>query len=332
MSVRGAMLHAVTPADLRRRGLSAGELMYACVAREAGDGDRVLVIGRGGDRRLAAALGARQAGLAPRSRFGAGFSAGAILRAARAMEAGRVVLRSPELLGTAPALRRSGISVEARLLDGLPGDAAVGGARRWGDALDRMEVADGAAREAWIAAGVDPGRIGHRPAPEIRPGRSRDEARARLGAGEGPVVMPLATDARRVDARALVFVSGVLELMGRAHRLVVPEGAARWAEALRFRRRADLRIEMVVCRPPMLELLPAADLLVAPDDAWTAGSPVWAILAEIAGRLGIPVASTAGWRLDEGIGHGSLPPDIRETVGPVLRTLGAVGRGMGEAG
>lgn len=326
------MLHAVAPADLRRQGLSAGELAYACVAREAGDGDRVLVIGRGGDRRLAAALGVRSADLAPGSRFGTDLAAGMITRAARAMGSGRVVLRSPELLGTAPSLRRRGFVVGARLLDAPPIGAPSGWARRWADAVERVEVVDGAAREAWIAAGVDAGRIGLRAAPEIRPGATREEARARLGAVGSPVLMPLATDARRVDTRALVFVSGVLELTGRAHFLVVPEGAARWTEALRFRRRAGLRMGLIVCRPPMLDHLPAADLLIAPDDEWTVGSSVWEILTGIAGRLGIPVAGTAGWRLDEGIGHGSLPPDIRETVGPVLKSLGAVERSMGVAG
>jgi hypothetical protein len=332
VSGRGPILHAAAPADFRRAGLRAGELVYACVAREAGDGDRVLVIGRGGDRRLATALGVRSAGLAPASRFGVPFSAGVIGRAARAMGAGRVVLRSVELLGTAPGLRRLGLSVEARLLDGPPVGASPRWTRRWVGALERVVVADESGRAAWGGAGVDTGRIGLRPAPEIRPVRTRGQARARIGARGAPVVMPLSTDARHVDARALVFVSGVLELMGRAHCLVVPEGAARWAEALRFRRRAGLRMELIIVRPPMLDLIPAADLLVAPDASWTTGSTGWAVLSAIAGDLGIPIAATAGWTLGEGIGHGSLPPDIRETVGPVLMTLGAVERELGEAG
>ena len=314
----GRTLHVVTPPEPGRGGVAAGELLYAALAGAGAGPDRTLILGTSTDRFAAVRLGVRDPWLSPISHTGVAISP-LLVRAARAGEAETVVLWSRELLVAAPGLRRGGFRVEARLLD-APGldeaDSWRPGVRAL-DALDGLFVPDVLSRDCWVEAGVDPGRIEIARFSLPRLGVDRDGIRALLDVGEAPVFAPLSADPRRVDARALAFVSGVLELLGREHVLIVPEGCERFAEGVRFRRRAGLVTRYVVVKPPLLGVLPAADALIAPC-VESDRSPVGVMLNTIASDLGLPVASIAGWNVQQGLGHGMLAPDIRQNVGPVI--------------
>lgn len=328
---RTRTLHVIAPTGPTRRGLVAGELIPPHVAACRGAGDHAILFGDSRDRRSAIALGLIDPLLAPMPRSIAGvFSSGPgytgpILSAARTLEAGRVVLWSPELLPASPALARAGFTVEASLLD-APDDSLDKGntrGRRALGALTRLITPDHETAEAWTRAGAE--RVARGLPDADVPLPTRREARDRLGLHSETAIVPLCADPGRVDARALMFVSGVLDLRGFDHALVLPDRAERLVEALRFRRRAGLRTRVVLAPPPWLFALPAADLLVEPrvGDP-TAPGAARGLLHQIAGQLGLPVDSTAGWDTETGLGHGTLPPDIRQTVGPVLARIQSI--------
>lgn len=310
-------LHAVTPPDPARGGLAAGELLYAAIAASAGVDDRTLVLGTSADRDAAALLGVREPRLTPRPRHPT-VAASAIRRTARMFGAGRVRLWSRELLHASPGIGRAA-TVEACLLD-LPGDNGADSwrpLRRTLAPLDRLIVPDTRARDRWIEVGARADLVEILDPDPIPLPADRASARAGLGLSDSITIAPLSADPRRVDARALTFVSGVLELLGHEHTLILPDRGQRAAAAVRFRRQTALRTRFVFVPRPMLEILPAADVLIAP--AWgDAPSPVRAMLESHAADLGIPVAVIAGWETDPGLAHGTLSPNIRENVGPVI--------------
>ncbi len=316
-------LHVVTPSDPARGGTPPGELVYAAVAAAAGAGDRVLVIGSSADRDAAAALGVVDPMLAPpRARP----RSAVIRRSARAAGAAHVVLWNRELLPAAPGVGR-GFGVGACLLD-LPPDGAhdaVRMKREWLGALDPLVVPDEHAASAWreAGAGAIEVRAVHAPLPT-----DRRSARAPLGVGGRIALVPLSADPGQVDARAVMFVSGVLELLGLPHALVLPGGAKRSVEASRFRRRTGLRTPVAVVEAPYVGALPAADVFIAP--AW-GPSPARSVLESLADRLGIPVAPITGWEPAAGLAGGVDAPDLRKNVRPLVAAYHAAAERTGVA-
>jgi hypothetical protein len=186
-------------------------------------------------------------------------------------------------------------------------------------ALDRLIVPDGTSARVWEQAGAT--RVETGEPPLVAPRTGRDEARDRLGLEGELTLAPLSAEPGRVDARALLFVSGVLELLGHPHALLIPETGERMGSALRFRHRASLSSPVVLAGRPWLEALPAADILIRPVSPAGASAPACPVsrqLDRLAEALAIPVAPCAGWKDAAGLGHGVLAPDIRENVGPVL--------------
>ncbi|USN99356.1 MAG: hypothetical protein H6810_01375 [Phycisphaeraceae bacterium] len=331
MSAAEPILHAVTPPDPGRGGVAAGELVYAQIAARTSADDRVLILGASADRRVAMALGLRSVWLTPAPRHPL-FATAAITRAARALGAGRVALWSRELLPTARRVRRVA-RVEARLLD-EPGRGECDPWRpRTRDlaSLERLVVPDCSAGHRWIEAGAEAARVETEPPAAMTLAGERAATRARLGVSGSIVLAPLSADPAGVDARSLLFVSGVLELLGHEHSLLVPDGAKRVVESMRFRRRTGLRTRFVMVPPPLLAALPAADVLVAPKSDG-APSSARAMLDLLAEGLGVPVASIAGWETEPGLGHGNLVPDIRENVSPVVEAYERVAQARRVAG
>ncbi|HHN77171.1 MAG TPA: hypothetical protein ENK11_00650 [Phycisphaerales bacterium] len=307
-------LHVVTATDPSRDGASPGEIVCAAAANAASPGDRVLVVGTSAQRDTAAALGVNDPWLTtsrarPRSAV--------IRRAARAAGAGRVLLWNRELLPVAPRVRR-GLAVEACLFDLPPDDADENTTpiRFRPEAIDRLVVPDEHAASAWKRAGAAPDAVQVRPIPAPLPAE-RAPARAVLGVGDRILLVPLIAEPREVDARAVVFVSGVLELLGLPHALVLPGRAKRLAEAMRFRHRTMLQTPLLLVDPPFANVLPAADVFIAPH--WGAArSPVQSMLESHADRLGVPVAPITGWEPAAGLPGGMYAPELRENVRPLV--------------
>ncbi len=309
-----ATLHVVTASDPSRGGTPPGELVCAAVASAAGPGDRVLVVGSSAEKHTIAAFGVADPWLTPRR---ARPLSVVIRRAARSAGADRVLLWNRELLSAAPG-SRPGPAVEACLFD-LPGDReneTTPPIRFRPGSIDRLIVPDEHAASAWQRAGVGVGAVEVRPIPAMLP-TDRATARAALGVEDRILLVPLNSEPRWVDARAVVFVSGVLELLGLPHALVLPGQARRLAEAMRFRHRTRLRTPLLLVDPPFANVLPAADIFIAPH--WGAArSPVRSMLESHADRLGVPVAPITGWEPAAGLPGGMYAPDLRENVRPLV--------------
>lgn len=316
----GPILHVAGAPEPGRGGPAAGELVYAAAAGSLGPGDRVLIVGGSGDRDAACALGIEQPMLVSRR---ARPLSRVIRRAASVVGAGRVRLWNRGLLRVAPGVTGR-FPVEACLYNLPPGGEADPGRVRAGRLaeLDRLIVPDEHAASAWRGAGAAGAEV--QPVPAVLPA-DRGAARERLGLEGSIVLMPLSADPPGVDARAIVFVSGVLELLGLAHAVVLPRGCKRWVEAVRFRRRTGLRCPLVLAGAPFVSALPAADVFIAP--VWAGASPVRSALEAYADRLGAPVASIAGWETAAGLAGGMRAPDLRANMGPLLEAYRAVAGG-----
>lgn len=286
-------LHVACAAAPARGGVPAGELLFSAIAHAATQADRTLLFGNTQDRDTAGALGVRNVWLA---RNAAGFAAERLLaatirRAAQTLAsqtAGpvRVMLWSSELDRAAPRLPATHEIVRP--------------------ALDR-EPPDGPLPDGLVDA-----LMARLP--------SRVEARRTLGLDDHePALVPLVASPAHADARAIAFVSGVSDLLALHHTLVLPAQSKRLREACRFIRRTGLGTRVLITQPPHLAALPAADVLITPEDIGT--GPVSALLHTLADRLGLPVVTTAGWDTAPGLGHGMLPPEIKATVGPAVGAL-----------
>jgi len=289
----GPTLHVACAADPARGGVPAGELLLSSIAHTATEADRTLLFGTSRDRDTAGTLGVRRVWLA---RNAAGFAAqhlraATIRRAVSAFESEtvgpiRVTFWSSEL---DPAASRLPASLE---IDRPP--------------LDR-EQTGGACSDELVDA-----LMASLP--------SRAEARRTLGLDDDePALVPLVASPAHADARAIAFVSGVSDLLALHHTLVLPAQSKRLREACRFIRRTGLGTRVLITEPPHLAALPAADVLITPEE-FGAG-PVARTLHTIADRLGLPVVTTAGWDTAPGLGHGMLPPEIKATVGPAVEAL-----------
>jgi len=153
-------------------------------------------------------------------------------------------------------------------------------------------------------------------APDLGALPSRDEARAQVGCEGLLTVAPLTDRPGSVDARALLFVAGLLEIVGDGVALLLPGCARRLQEALTYLHNAGLRTPVRIVEGAWIAALPAADVFIEPADAEQDPSRPHAV--RLAERLGIPRAPTAAWRLDPDAATHSLPSEIRATVGPVL--------------
>ncbi len=144
----------------------------------------------------------------------------------------------------------------------------------------------------------------------------RAAARAAAGLGDELAIVPLTDRPDAIDARALVFVAGVLGLVGERIALVIPERARRLGEALNYHHNARLNGPVRIVSGAWVAALPTADVFVEPADA--EGDDAYEDARALASALGVPIASTAAWRLDADAATHSLPSEIRATVGPVL--------------
>lgn len=145
---------------------------------------------------------------------------------------------------------------------------------------------------------------------------SRDTARRALGLGSELVLAPLADRPASVDARTLLFITGVIEIIGERIAVALPAAARRLDEAMTYHRAAGLVSPCRIVDDAWLCAIPAADVLIAPVDA--EDDPASSSLRTLAEDLGIPVATTAAWHLDADAATNSLPAEIRATVTPVL--------------
>jgi len=148
------------------------------------------------------------------------------------------------------------------------------------------------------------------------------EARVKLGIGDETVIVPLTDRPDLVDARTLMFVTGVLELIGERLALVLPASARRLGEAMSYHTGAGLTSPIRLVDGDWICGLPAADVFVEPIDAGDGFSA--GVGRALAARLGVPIAVTAAWHLDPDTATNSLPAEIRATVGPVLKKVRAV--------
>lgn len=142
------------------------------------------------------------------------------------------------------------------------------------------------------------------------------------GRGDATTIVPLTDRPDLVDARTLMFLTGVVELIGERLELVLPAQARRLGEAMSYHRGAGLRTPVRLVDRSWLCALPAADVFVEPIDAGD-GFPARAGRA-LAAHLGVEVAVTEAWHLDPDTATNSLPAEIRATVGPVLARARAV--------
>jgi len=147
------------------------------------------------------------------------------------------------------------------------------------------------------------------------PGRGQER-------GGATTIVPLTDRPDLVDARTLMFLTGVVELIGERLELVLPAQARRLGEAMSYHRGAGLRTPIRLVERSWLSALPAADVFVEPTDAGE-GFSAQAGRA-LAAHLGAEVAVTEAWHLDPTIATSSLPAEIRATVGPVLARARAV--------
>lgn len=150
-------------------------------------------------------------------------------------------------------------------------------------------------------------------------------AKEKLGLGDETAIIPLTDRPDLVDARTLMFVTGVLELIGERLALVLPASARRLGEAMSYHTGAGLTSPIRLVDGDWICGLPAADVFVEPTDAGDGFSA--SAGRALAARLGVPIAVTAAWHLDPDTATNSLPAEIRATVGPVLRQVRAVRTG-----
>jgi len=280
-------LHAFTPPSPDGAGVPAGELLYTAIAAARHDRDAALLFGDSADRRAAEALGVRNLWLA----------------------------RKPG----GPGARRiiaSTVRAALRRLARTHGPNAC--TLCWSPGLRFLQ-----SRSAALFAEPDTDAL----AAAAARLPSRHAAREALGLADEPTIAPLSASPARVDARAVAFVSGVLDLLGHHHTLLLPDTSRRLEEGLRFIRRTELHTRVLLVRPPLLRALPAADVLIEPEyTPADLDTPVPHALRRLAESLGAPVASTHGWDTDRGLGHGNLPPEIGATVGPAVRALQRLAR------
>jgi hypothetical protein len=203
---------------------------------------------------------------------------------------------------------------------------------RWARASNAEAIARGLASRlgsAGVRHGVETGEV-----PDFGGLPTRAAARGEVGIGDAIAVAPLTDRPEAVDARALLFVAGVLEIVGERVALILPERARRLDEALTYLHNAGHQTKVRIVAGAWSFALPAADVFVEPADA--DDDPGRAHARALAGMLGVPIAPTAAWRLDPDAATHSLPVEIRATVAPVLRrarALRAGGRGpVAEAG
>lgn len=143
-----------------------------------------------------------------------------------------------------------------------------------------------------------------------------------LGLGNATTIVPLSDRPELVDARTLMFLTGVVELIGERLELVLPIRARRLGEAMSYHRGAGLRTPVRLVERSWLNALPAADVFVEPIDA---GDDFSARAGRaLAAHLGVEIAVTESWHLDPDTATNSLPAEIRATVGPVLMRARAV--------
>lgn len=152
---------------------------------------------------------------------------------------------------------------------------------------------------------------------------TRADARRALGLGDACVLAPLADRPEQIDARTIMFITGVIEIIGESLAIVLPARARRLGEALAYHRGAGLHTPVRIVDGAWLHALPAADLCVEPIDAESEHRPAWATARALADHLHLPVATTAAWHLDPDAATNSLPAEIRATVAPVLASVRA---------
>jgi hypothetical protein len=230
-------------------------------------------------------------------------------------------------IGTADPVLVLGNAHEARAIAQIL-SRPVSSARRPATRIGRERLAErvrtnaGAASLAWHGTGsdestavdVEPEGLGRLP--------DRASARAALGLGDELVLAPLSDRPADVDARTMLFIAGVIEIIGEPIAVALPAAARRLDEALTYHRSAGLAAPVRIVDDAWLCALPAADVLIAPIDF--DHDPAAAVLTAIAGRLGVPVATTAAWHRDVDAATNSLPSEIRATVAPVLERARAV--------
>ena len=144
---------------------------------------------------------------------------------------------------------------------------------------------------------------------------SRLETRRALGLTDELVIAPLSDRPASVDARTLMFIAGVIGIIGERIAIALPSRARRLNEALNYHRSAGLGAPCRIIEGAWLHALPAADVLVEPADR----GPVADSLLALARGLGASVAATEAWHLDPDAATNSLPAEIHATVGKVLR-------------
>ena len=147
---------------------------------------------------------------------------------------------------------------------------------------------------------------------------SRDAARSALGFGSELVLAPLTDRPQHIDARTLMFITGVIEIIGQPLSIVLPSRARRLAEALAYHHGAGLSAPVRIVEDAWISALPAADVFVEPIDA--DDDPACSTGRALAATLDVPIAMTDAWHLDPDAATNSLPAEIRATVAPVLAT------------
>ena len=150
----------------------------------------------------------------------------------------------------------------------------------------------------------------------------RASARAALGLGSELLLAPLSDRPANVDARTLLFIAGVIEIIGEPIALALPTASRRFDEAMTYHRSTGFTVPVRIIDDAWLGALPAADVLIAPIDL--GDDPAGPILRAIADQLAVPVATTAAWHRDPDAATNSLPSEIRATVAPVLAQARAV--------
>jgi hypothetical protein len=175
------------------------------------------------------------------------------------------------------------------------------------------------------AVDVEPEGLGRLP--------DRASARAALGLGDELVLAPLA-DRPDVDARTMLFIAGVIEIIGRTHRVGLPAAARRLDEALTYHRSAGLAAPVrivdggvALCAPRRRCARRARDFGPRPGGARADGPRRQARRpGRHRPRRGIATPTRRPTR---------CPSEIRATVAPVLRAGPAPcagGRARGRGG
>lgn len=187
-------------------------------------------------------------------------------------------------------------------------------------AIERVRRATGAGAVIRHGGGNRPGDRTN--TPDLGRLPCRVEARRALGFTDELVLAPLSDRPASVDARTLMFIAGVIGIIGERIALVLPRKARRLGEALAYHRGARVGSPCRIVDDAWLWALPAADVLIAPIDL--EADPAAPVLGSIGEHLHLPIAVTAAWHRDPDAATNSLPAEIRATVAPVLARARAV--------